>query len=129
MATHAGSEGIVKVGSNAVGNVRSYSLEETADTLEQTTMGQTARTYRSSLTNWTGSVELYWDEEDTTGQGALSIGSEVTLNIYPEGDSAGDSYYTGSAIVTSVSKSASFDGMIEASVSLQGNGALTETSV
>ncbi len=32
MATHKGSEGTVKVGSNAVAEIRSYSLEETADT-------------------------------------------------------------------------------------------------
>ena len=34
MATHKGSEGTVKVGSNAVAEIRSYSLEETADTLK-----------------------------------------------------------------------------------------------
>ena len=58
MATHAGSEGTVKVGSNAIAEIRSFSLEETADTLEDTTMGDTARTYKSSLTTFTGSVDV-----------------------------------------------------------------------
>jgi predicted secreted protein len=129
MATHAGSEGLVKVGANTVGNVRSYSIEETADTIEETTMGQSARLYRASLTSWSGSVDIYWDETDTTGQGALTVGSEVTLNFYPEGDDAGDTYYTGTAIVTGVTKSAAFDGMVEGSISIQGDGALTSTTV
>jgi len=72
---------------------------------------------------------VYWDETDTTGQGALSIGSEIVLNFYLEGSTSGDTYYTGSAIVTGVTRSASFDGMVEASVSVQGTGALTSTTV
>jgi len=129
MATHKGSEGTVKVGSNAVAEIRSYSIEESADTLEDTSMGDSARTYKPSLTNFSGSLEVFWDETDTSGQGALSIGSEVTLNVYPEGDTAGDIYYSGSAIVTGVSRTGSFDGLVEASISVQGNGALTESTV
>jgi len=129
MATHKGSEGIIKVGSNSVAEIRSYSIEESADTLEDTSMGDSARTYKPSLTSFSGSLDVFWDETDTSGQGALSIGSEVTLNVYPEGADSGDTYYTGSAIVTGVSRSGSFDGLVEACISVQGNGALTETTV
>ena len=130
MATHKGSEGIVKVGSsNVVAEIRSYSIEESADTLEDTSMGDSAKTYKASLTSFSGSLDVFWDETDTSGQGALSIGAEVTLNFYPEGDTAGDTYYTGSAIVTGVSRTASYDGLVEASISVQGNGALTESTV
>jgi predicted secreted protein len=129
MATHKGSEGIIKVGSDSVLEVRSYSIEESADTLEDTSMGDSARTYKPSLTSFSGSLDVFWDETDTSGQGALSIGSEVTLNVYPEGDASGDTYYSGSAIVTGVSRTGSFDGLVEASISVQGNGALTESTV
>jgi predicted secreted protein len=129
MATHKGSEGIIKVGANSVAEIRSYSIEETADVLEDTSMGDSSRSYKPSLASFSGSMEVFWDETDTNGQGALSIGSEVTLNVYPEGDTAGDTYYTGTAIVTGVSRSASYDGLIEASISVQGSGALTSTTV
>ena len=129
MAVHKGSEGTVKVGSNAIAEIRSFSIEETGDTLEVTTMGDTARTYVPSLTGWSGSVDVYWDETDTTGQGALTVGAEVTLNVYPEGDTTADTYYTGAAIVTGVTKSSSFDGLVEASISVQGSGALTSATV
>jgi predicted secreted protein len=129
MATHAGSEGTVKVGANAIAEIRSFSIEESADTLEDTTMGDTARTYKPSLTTYTGSIDVLWDETDTTGQGALTIGAEVTLNLYPEGDTSGDTYLTGSAIVTGRTVNSSFDGLVEMSISVQGNGALTQTTV
>ena len=129
MATHKGSEGTVKVGSNAVAEVRSFTIDESADTLEDTSMGDAARTYKPSLTSFSGSVDVFWDETDTTGQGALTIGAEVTLNLYPEGDTTGDTYLTGSAIVTGVSVNSSFDGLVESSISFQGTGALTTTTV
>ena len=129
MATHKGSEGTVKVGSDTVSEIRSFSIEETADTLDDTTMGDTARTRKSSLTSFAGTVDVLWDETDTTGQGAMTIGSEVTLNLYPEGDTSGDTYMTGSAIVTGRSINSSHDGLIEMSISVDGNGALTTTTV
>lgn len=129
MATHAGSEGTVKSGSDAIAEIRSYSLEETADTLEDTTMGDASRTYLPSLKTFSGSVDVFWDETDTNGQGSFTVGSSVTLAIYPEGDTTGDTYYSGSAIVTGKTITGSFDGMVEATFTLQGTGALTETTV
>ena len=129
MATHTGSEGTVKVGSNAIAEIRSFSIEESADTLDDTTMGDTARTYKSSLTTFSGSVDVLWDETDSTGQGALTIGAEVTLNLYPEGDASGDTYLSGTAIVTSRSISSSHDGLVEMSISVQGSGALSTSTV
>lgn len=129
MATHAGSEGTVKVGANAVAEIRSYSIEQTADTLEDTTMGDTARTYLPSLTTFTGTLDVLWDETDTTGQGALTIGASVTLNLYPEGAVSGDTYLSGTAIVTGRTITASYDGLVEMSISVQGTGALSTTTV
>ena len=129
MATHSGKDGIVKVGANPVAEVRSFSLNETADTVEDTTMGDSARTHIVTLTSFDGSLDVYWDETDTDGQIALGVGSSVTLALYPEGDGAGATYYSGTALVTSVGKSSSFDGMVEQSISVQGTGALTTATV
>lgn len=128
MATHTGSEGTVKVGSNAVAEIRSYSVEQTGDTVEDTTMGDTWRTHKPTLKSWTASVDVYWDETDTTGQGALTVGSEVTLNLYPEGASTGDSYFSGTGIVTGKTVTASFDGMVESTISVQGTGTLSNST-
>ena len=70
MATHIGRDGVVKVGANSVAELRSFSIDETGDTVEDTVMTDTARSYVSTLTSFTGSADVYWDETDTSGQGA-----------------------------------------------------------
>jgi len=129
MATHAGKEGLVKVGSAQIAEVKSYSIEESADTLETTKMGDAARTYLPSLTSFSGSVDCFWDETDSNGQVALAVGASVTLVFYPEGAASGDTYYSGTALVTGKTITGSFDGMVEASISVQGTGALSTATV
>ena len=125
MATHTGSEGTIKVSSTTVGELRSYSLEQTADTIEDTSMGDTSRSYKSALKGWSGSASLFFDEADA-GQLLLVLGTSVAIKVYPEGASSGDTYYYGDAIITGKNISASFDGMVEAEVTFTGTGTLTE---
>ena len=128
MATHSGSEGTVKIGSDILAEIRSYTIESTGETIETSTMGLSARTYVAGLTTFSASFEVYFDETDTA-QNAVDAGASITFSVYPEGDTAGDTYYTGSGIVTGRSITASFDGMVEMSLTVQGTGALTETTV
>jgi predicted secreted protein len=124
MATHTGSEGTIKVATTTVGELRSYSLEQTADTIEDTSMGDTSRSYKSALKGWSGSASLFFDEADA-GQLLLVLGTSIALKVYPEGASSGDKYYYGDAIITGSNISASFDGMVEAEVTFTGTGAIT----
>ncbi len=130
MAAYKGNDGVVTVGaSGVVTNVRSFSIDASAATAETTTMGVSAATHVGTITSWSGSVDVYWDPEDTDGQVALSPGSEVTIKFAVDGTGSGTTYYTGDAIVTGHNRSSSFDGIVEASISLQGTGALTPGSV
>tara|TARA_R110000744_G_scaffold234426_1_gene352238 strand:+ start:694 stop:1083 length:390 start_codon:yes stop_codon:yes gene_type:complete len=129
MANHKGSEGLVKIGADTIAEVKDWSFDETADTTEDTTMGDAARTRKSTLTSASGSINAFWDETDTTGQGAMTAGSEVSLVLQPEGSATGDTIYSVTAIITSVSRSASFDGMVEASFSWDSNGAVVVSTI
>ena len=128
MATHTGSEGKINIGSDTLGELRSFSLESTAETIEDTSMGDSARTYKVGLTAFSGTASVFFDETDTA-QGTVDAGTEITLNVYPEGDTTGDTYYSGSAIVIGRTINSSFDGMVEMELSFTGTGALTETTV
>jgi predicted secreted protein len=123
MATHTGSEGTIKVGTTTVGELRSYTLDQSADTIEDSSMGDTTRTYKAGLKAWSGSASLFFDETDA-GQILLVIGTSVALKVYPEGASTGDKYYSGDAFITGSNISASFDGMVEAEITFTGTGAL-----
>lgn len=128
MATHAGSEGTIKIGSSTLGEIKSFSIDETADVIEKTKMGDSSRSYLLGLTQFTGSATLNWDETDA-GQVAADVGASITLEVYPEGATSGDTYYTGTAFVTGFTVNSSFDGIVEAEVSFQGSGGLTKTTI
>ena len=126
--THLGKEGTVAVGSNSIAEIRSFSIDETIDTVEDTSMGDASKTYLASIKDFSGSIDVIYDETDTNGQTALAVGATVTLNFAPEGTASGDVKLTGSAIVTGKSINSSFDGLVEASISIQGTGGLTTTT-
>ena len=128
MATHTAANGVIKVGSSAVAEVTGYSIEYTSDTVEDTVIGDTARTYIPTLKSFTASLDAFWDETDTSGQGALTVGTSITFSIYPEGETAGDTYYTGTGIITGRTITSSTGEMITASFSVQGSGDLTEST-
>jgi predicted secreted protein len=124
MATKLGREGLIKLSSTTIGELRNYALTHTSDTVEDSVIGDTYRTRLASMKTFSVSGDLYWDETDA-GQLLITIGSSVTLNLYPEGASVGDVYYSGAAIVTQFNVSASFDGIIEGQIQFEGNGVLS----
>jgi predicted secreted protein len=128
MANHLGREGLVKISSTTIGELRNYALSHSSDTVEDSVIGDTYRTRLATMKTWSASGDLYWDETNA-GQLLITIGSSVTLNLYPEGADTGDIYYSGSAIVTKFDISASFDGIVEGSIAFEGNGALSTLTV
>jgi hypothetical protein len=129
MATFSGSDGVILVGTDQVAEVRSYSIDESMDTLEDTSMGDSSRTYKTSLKSFSGSADVFFDDTDTSGQGALTVGTSATLNIQMEGNTTGDHKLSGTVLVTGRTITGSFDGLVEASITFQGTGALTEGTV
>ena len=132
MATTKGSSGVVKLAVDggsvaAMGEVRSFTLDETADTIEDSVMGDTARTYLSSLTSATLSMDVYWDDADAV-QLVMDASADLDWELYPTGTGTGEKYYSGGGILTSKSLTASFDGMVEGSFALQVSGAVTEAT-
>ena len=124
MATKLGRDGLIKLSSTTIGELRNYALTHTSDTVEDSVLGDTYRSRLASMKSFSVSGDLYWDETDA-GQLLITIGSSVTLNLYPEGATTGDVYYSGAAIVTQFNVSAAFDGIIEGSIAFEGNGALS----
>jgi len=125
MAVFTGKAGVVQTGSNALAEVRSYSITQTGETTESTSMGDSAKTFEATLTEFSGSVDVFFDDTDSSGQVSLTIGSSFTLNLAPEGTGSGAYKLSGSAIVTDITRTAAHDGLVEMSIAFQGTGALT----
>lgn len=129
MANHLASEGLVQVGSSTVAELKSYSLDESSEMVDASIMTSASKVNKAGVKSWNGNAECFWDETDTSGQGALTNGSEVTIKFMFEGNTSGDTYKTGTAIVESLSTSGATDGIVEASFSFQGTGDLTTATV
>ena len=128
MATHNGSEGLVHIGTDAVGELKSWSVTENATMIDTTVLSDTAQTFSAGSTSWSGSCEAFLDETDTA-QTALTSGASVTLKFYFEGVASTDKYYTGTALVESIDRSGATDDIVNVSFSFRGTGALTLATV
>jgi hypothetical protein len=128
MATKKGKEGIVKVGSDVVGEVKSFELTVTANEVDTSTLGTDWTGTDSTQKSWSGTIEMFYDPDDA-GQDGVAVGEKVTLSLYYEGDTTGLNFDSGSALVTSIARSQSFDGMVEQTFSFTGDGALTTAVV
>jgi|TARA_R100001460_G_scaffold26146_1_gene52774 hypothetical protein len=129
MATHVGTAGVVKVGANAVAEVTAFNIDQTTDTVEDTSLTDTSKSYKVLRNDATATIECHFDETDTTGQGALTQGASVTLNLFPEGADSGDTFFTGTAIVTSIGQAVSLDGVISRTINVQFSGGVSITTV
>ena len=129
MATHTGVSGVVKIGADSVAEVTGFNIDETNDTVEDTSLTDTAKSYIALRKDATGTIECHWDETDSSGQESLDVGASVTLNLYPEGADSGDAYYTGTALVTGASVAVTMDGVISRTFNVQFTGGVTHTTV
>ena len=129
MATFAGRAGVVRIGANAVAEVRNWSVEASGDTIDDSVMGDTWRTFKAGLKSWTGSADVLFDDTDTNGQMACTVGASLTVSFLMEGTGAGSHRLTGTALVTARNISGSHEGLVEASLSFQGSGELTENTL
>lgn len=124
MATFLGNDGVVKIGANTVAEVTAFDISQSANTADDTVLGDTWQSHLVGTTSWSGSISCYWDDTDATGQGAMTVGASVSLELYPEGTTVGDYKLSGTATITEISTSNSLDSTVTASFSFTGNGAL-----
>tara|TARA_R100000734_G_scaffold19025_1_gene17569 strand:- start:973 stop:1374 length:402 start_codon:yes stop_codon:yes gene_type:complete len=133
MATYTGENGSVKVDDSAgslqtIAEVRSWTLDHTKDVIEDTVMGDAARTYKSGLHQFTGTMEVVYDD-NANNDPAFNPASDTSLTVEFFPNTSSGTKFTGEVIVTSVSRNASFDDLVTATVNFQGTGALTAASI
>ena len=129
MTAHVGKSGAVYSGANAIAEVLSWSFDVNANTTPSTAMGDDWETHEVTTKSWSGSLECNWDPADSNGQDTLQAGDEVSLELYPTGNTSSNTKFAGSVKITGVSRSGSTGEIIKLSVSFQGTGAVTESTV
>ena len=122
MACVAGKNGVLKADGSAIAQLTSYTITENADTTECSHFDTGGwREFRTTMRGFDGSADFVWDRQD----GDLITGTEYALEVYPEGEGAGQWKINGSVIITSIEISGETEGFVSGSISFQGTGALT----
>lgn len=85
MARYTGKNATVTAGGNTISGVESVTLDETAELFTSIALGDTAATRDVGVVEGSGSLVVFHDPEDTSGQGALTVGSSVSFVIYGRG--------------------------------------------
>lgn len=128
MATFTGSIGSVTVGGVVIGELTNFSINQSAETVDDTAKGDTWRSKKATFKTWSGSLTFRWDPSDS-GQGAVVAGADLALVAYPTTNASGEKYYSGNAIITEIELSSELEALIETTVSFEGNGELAEDTV
>lgn len=127
MPFYKGRDGVVKVGTQNLGHVQSWNVDESADEVRGWGMGDSYDTGFATIARWSGSVEVYLDATDPSD--TVAIRDEVAVEFYPGGEASGNTYLSGTAEVLSLARSSSKDGIPMLTINLTGRGALTKSTV
>ena len=127
MPRYTGNDGVVLIGSSAIGNLRSWELNESGDEIDVPAMGDTARQRLAGKPDVGGSVTMWYDDSDTV-QEALDQGDSISLDIRPRGTGTGLPEFTlSSARITSVNWRGQVDAGLEVEFSFVSDAVSSRT--
>jgi len=108
MTTATGNSGSLDFGGSAITELKAWSLEESAEPIPDTAMGDANRTSKAGLPSATGSIEVHYDRADAV-QESMDAGESGVLVLYPEGQTTGKPRVTLTVQITSRSTSGAID--------------------
>lgn len=124
MAIMVGNAGAFKIGANTVAEMDEWSLDVSTGLEETQAFGDGWKERTATIKEWSGSASGRFDDTDTNGHVAISAaclaGTVLACRFYVDGTN----YYSGNAFVQ-MSLNTPENGVITASYSLTGSGALT----
>lgn len=129
MAKIHGKSAYIAINSTALqADANSITINIGVDTGETTAFGEAWDTFVEGNANWTVDADFFYNaassQADPVLFGLIGGGSK-TIEIGPEGNSTGQTKYSGSVILTSMSPSVPVGEAATISASFQGTGALT----
>jgi len=133
MATIYGNNGEIKISSTAVGEVKSWSLTISRDTIEDTSMGDDSKSFVYGKASASGTIEVHFDDDDSaqgTLRDAVLNGTSVALDLFTNNSAtSGTDYYSLTALITSQDVSVEMDSIESRTYNFSATGAVTKSAV
>lgn len=126
-SSYHGKGGALTLGGTAVAQITDWSVSQSVDVADTTTMGDSDRSFLAGIKSFEGSADVVWAAEDSESQlvaGEIVVGTTYAAIFYP-GGTTGNVSYSGNVICTGVEVTATVDDVVTASISFQGTGDLT----
>jgi len=128
LGEYTGTNLYVIFGSTALTtDYRSWTEEETIDTVDKTAGADTVKTYLTTTKDGTASIDVLDSTGGTAMWAAVAVGTEGTLEWAPEGTATTKPRHYVNAIVTSRSKPVAYADVVTFTVNFQFSGAVTDT--
>jgi|TARA_Y100000015_G_scaffold18186_1_gene17551 uncharacterized protein YheU (UPF0270 family) len=114
----------------AVAGTRSWSLDIEKDTLDVTKHGDTFRNFVGSLISGSGTVELIFDEGNTSQKTFMddvlktADGVDASFELFREGTDNGQKSFTFGGIITNASIASTVGELVTVSASFQASGTI-----
>ena len=129
MTKYTGNAMTMKVGATTLAGVQSVEINEGAATYDTTVVGESAETHLPGKTNGQCTINLL-DSTDGAMFNNFVPGTVINpLNFYPQGTASGKPKRYFSATVTGRQRPVSHNAATPVTVTLQINGAITDTVV
>lgn len=128
MAKYTGKDMVAKFGTLSVaGQGRNLEVSQSADEIDVTTYGSTAKEFITGLLERSASLEILDDSGSSTIRTAFTPGSANSLTWFPLGTASGNPKFSvGTAVVTQADISYPYDDAVLISVEMRLSGAVTE---
>jgi len=123
MAQFRACNGVVKVGASpqVVGELRNWAFSQEADEIDTSSMGTCTKSSQAGAVKTSIEVAVWWDPDDV-GQLDFVPGDEIAIEIFPDGEGAGNTAYTGLMRVLTNNTSGDVDGVVESEYTGTVNG-------
>lgn len=130
MAVIQGFTGDIQIGNTSVGQITNWTYRTDQPPFEYGVLGDINLQALPGPRRATGSVSGYYDPSDTEQEAAIAAseaGTQISLQVYPEGDSASNVEWTGNVSITDMEFTGDHPGLVTFSFSFF--GALTRGTV
>ena len=108
------------------GDYRKADLNQTTDLLDQSAGADADRTFVPGIKDKQFQLTTVYQEGGTVLIDAIKDGTSGTLLVSPEGTATGKRKMTIPVLVASRTQPFAYDGLVEVSVTFQGNGAVVD---
>ncbi len=128
MAIKTGTGGKIKLGSDTVASVESWTLSETSGIARTEPLGATSTTKASTIKDGSGNLNCNMDPADTAGQEALAAGASTTITLIPHTEASTEPQRVFTAIITGVTETGSNSDFVKRNIDFEVSGDIDRTA-